>query len=75
MLIVRRIFSGGWTAPQIPALMLLLMGMVWLYQSLYESRLRPLLAQGAVRVALAIGMLLYLCLCSSSGGSFIYFQF
>jgi hypothetical protein len=28
-----------------------------------------------VRVTLAVGMVLYLCLCSSSGGAFIYFQF
>lgn len=75
MLIVRRIFQAPWSDPQIPALMLLLVGMVWLYQLTYESRLRPVLSLGFVRVSLAVGMMLYLCLCSSGGGTFIYFQF
>lgn len=75
LLIVKRIFTAGWGSLQVPALMLLLVGLVWLYQFLYESRLRALLTRGFVRVALAIAMILYLCLCSSSGGSFIYFQF
>ena len=48
---------------------------VWLYQFVYESRLRPLLRLGSVRVGLAVCMMLYLCLCSSGGGTFIYFQF
>src|SRR5579862_2509188 len=64
-LIVQRIFQATWTDPQIPALMLLLIGLVWLYQFVYESRLHPLLRFGFVRVALAVGMMLYLCLCSS----------
>jgi alginate O-acetyltransferase complex protein AlgI len=75
LLIVRRIAVSAWTGPEIPALMLLLVGLVWLYQFVYESRLRPVLRQGFVRVTLAAGMLLYLCLCSSGGGTFIYFQF
>lgn len=75
MLIVQRIFQAAWSNPQIPALMLLLVGLVWLYEFVYESRLRGLLSLGVVRVALAVCMLLYLCLCSSSGGAFIYFQF
>jgi D-alanyl-lipoteichoic acid acyltransferase DltB (MBOAT superfamily) len=74
-LIVRRIFGGAWESPQVPALMLLLVGLVWLYQFVYESRLRPVLAHGVVRVGLASAMILYLCLCSSGGGTFIYFQF
>ena len=75
LLIVDRIIHAEWSNPQVPALMLLLVGAVWLYQFLYESRLRSLLSLGFVRVGLAVGMLLYLCLCASGGGSFIYFQF
>jgi D-alanyl-lipoteichoic acid acyltransferase DltB (MBOAT superfamily) len=75
LLVIERICRGAWSDPGIPALMLLLVGLVWLYQFLYESRLRPVLGAGAVRVTLAAGMVLYLCLCSSSGGTFIYFQF
>ena len=55
--------------------MLLLVGLVWIYEFLYESRLRSVLSAGSVRVGLAVCMVLYLCLCSSGGGSFIYFQF
>jgi D-alanyl-lipoteichoic acid acyltransferase DltB (MBOAT superfamily) len=75
LLILKRIGTAAWSNPGIPALMLLLVGVVWLYQFTYESRLRPVLSTSAVRVTLAVGMMLYLCLCSSSGGAFIYFQF
>jgi alginate O-acetyltransferase complex protein AlgI len=74
-LIADRIFRAAWSDPQIPALMLALVGLVWLYEFVYESRLRPLLAMGYVRVSLAVAMMLYLCLCGSGGGTFIYFQF
>ena len=55
--------------------MLLLVALVWLYEFLYESRFRDLLKTSFVRVGVAVGMVLYLCLCSSGGGAFIYFQF
>ncbi len=75
LLIVSRIFSAAWSRPEVPALMVALVGAVWLYQYVYESRLRPLLRLGVVRVALAVCMMLYLGLCSTGGGTFIYFQF
>jgi D-alanyl-lipoteichoic acid acyltransferase DltB (MBOAT superfamily) len=75
LLVVGRICRGAWSEPGIPALMLSLVGVVWLYQFMAESRFRPVLSAGPVRVTLAVGMVLYLCLCSSSGGAFIYFQF
>lgn len=74
-LVVRRIFSAGWQDPQIPLLMVLLVTLVWLYQFCYESKLRPVLQASAVRVAIAVFIVLYLCVCSSGGGTFIYFQF
>ncbi len=74
-LIVKRIFTATWTDPQVPALMLALTGLVWIYQFLYESRLREILQTTFVRVSAAVCMLLYLFLFSSGGGSFIYFQF
>jgi hypothetical protein len=55
--------------------MLLLIGIVWLYEFLYESKARELLKTHFVRVGVAVGMLVYLCICSSGGGAFIYFQF
>jgi alginate O-acetyltransferase complex protein AlgI len=75
LLIVRRIFTAGWQDPQIPLLMLGLVALVWLYEWLYESRLREFLKTGLARVGVAVFMMIYLCLCSSGGGAFIYFQF
>ena len=75
LLIVRRIFTAAWSDPQIPALMVGLALVVWLYQFLYESKLRTLLETGAVRVGLAVVMILYMFIFSSGGGTFIYFQF
>jgi D-alanyl-lipoteichoic acid acyltransferase DltB (MBOAT superfamily) len=75
LLIVHRLFTAAWHNPQIPALMVGLVCLVWLYQFLCESRLREVLRTGFVRVGIAVFMLLYLCLCSSGGGAFIYFQF
>jgi alginate O-acetyltransferase complex protein AlgI len=75
LLITRRLFTAAWQNPQIPALMLLLVAVVWAYEFLYESRFRDLLRSGIVRVGTAVFMVLYLCLCSAGGGAFIYFQF
>lgn len=73
--ILGRIFSSAWHAPQMPLLLLGWIAAVWLYQWLYESSWRNLLERAPVRVALAVWMILYLCLCGSGGGAFIYFQF
>ncbi len=74
-LIIGRIGRAAWGNPEIPALMLLLVGLVWIYQLTYESRFRRLLETSPLQVLLATGMVLYLCICSSGGGTFIYFQF
>src|SRR6185312_10548438 len=74
-LIVRRVFTAGFTHPQVPALMLILVATIWLYQFTYESRFRGLLRFSPVRVGLAAAMVLYLTLCSAGGQAFIYFQF
>jgi D-alanyl-lipoteichoic acid acyltransferase DltB (MBOAT superfamily) len=74
-LIVQRIFTAAWQPPQITVLMVGLIAVVWLYQFLYESRFREVLKRGVVRVGVAVFIVLYLCLCSSGGGAFIYFQF
>jgi D-alanyl-lipoteichoic acid acyltransferase DltB (MBOAT superfamily) len=75
LLIVERLFTAAWQDPEIPALMCALVLLVWLYEFSYESRVRAFLQTGLVRVSLAVFMVLYLCLCSSRGGAFIYFQF
>jgi len=75
LLIVRRIFTAAWQDPQIPALMVVFVALVWLYQYVCESRFRTILESGFVRVGMAVAMALCLCLFSSGGGAFIYFQF
>ncbi len=75
-LVVSRIASSGWDDPQFPLLALALVSLVWAYQFAYESRGLWILETSAVRVALVVGMVLYLC--AVPGGSesaFIYFQF
>ena len=75
-LILTRIATGAWHhLPQVPALMILLAALVWLYQFLYESRARAILESSAVRIAVAAVMILYLCVFATEGGAFIYFQF
>jgi D-alanyl-lipoteichoic acid acyltransferase DltB (MBOAT superfamily) len=75
LLILRRVSTAVWQNPEIPALMCALVLLVWLYEFSYESSVRNYLKTGFVRVSLALFMVLYLCLCSSRGGAFIYFQF
>jgi D-alanyl-lipoteichoic acid acyltransferase DltB (MBOAT superfamily) len=73
--VIERIARGAFSDPGVPLLMLLLIGVIWIYQQLCESRFRGLLGAAPIRVTFAVGMILYLCLCSSGGGTFIYFQF
>jgi alginate O-acetyltransferase complex protein AlgI len=74
-LIISRIFSGGWHMPQVPALMVLLAVVIWIYQFTFESRIKGILETSVVRVGLAAFMIVYLCICGTEGGAFIYFQF
>lgn len=75
LLIASGIFTAAWENPQIPAMMLLLAALVWLYQVVCESKLREILKLGVVRVAIAVLMVFYLCLASTGSGAFVYFQF
>jgi D-alanyl-lipoteichoic acid acyltransferase DltB (MBOAT superfamily) len=74
-LIVTRIFSSAWSDPAMPALMLGLIALIWVYQWLQESNLRPWTETAWFKVAGSVFMLIWLCFFSSSGGAFIYFQF
>ena len=74
--IVKRIFTSGLADPRCPLLMLGLVGSVWLYQFVYESRLRRALEWAPVQVGLVVAMVMYIALCAgSSSQPFIYFQF
>ena len=77
-IIIRRIFTTRWTDPHFPLLMAVMIGAVWLYELLYNSRstLRRLLETAPVRMGLALGMLAYLMIVSQpSTARFIYFDF
>jgi D-alanyl-lipoteichoic acid acyltransferase DltB (MBOAT superfamily) len=75
-LIVRRIAAGGLTDPRFPLLAAGLVASIWLYQYVYESRLRGLLRPAPVRIALVVGMVIYLTtFVTSSDQGFIYLQF
>jgi len=74
-LIIGRIFGALWTTPQVPAVMLALIAVIWLYQLMCESRFRQVLRFAPLRVAVAASMMIYLSLCATGGGAFIYFQF
>ncbi|MCU0914349.1 MAG: MBOAT family protein [Planctomycetes bacterium] len=74
--ILVRIFTSGFADPRCPVLMLLLIGAVWAYQYLFESRLRRILEWRIVRVTLMILLLAYLVLTvPAEGQPFIYMQF
>jgi len=75
-LIVGRIARFAATDPAVPLLAMAMVGAVWLYEALCESRARGLLEAAPVRVGLAAAMALWVALFASSGGqAFIYFQF
>ncbi len=75
-LIITRIFSTAWADPALPLLGLAMVLAVWLYQGLYESRLRRALEPAPVRIGLVVLMAVYVALFAESGvQAFIYFQF
>lgn len=77
-MIVMRILSSGWADPRFPVLLLIPIGIVWIYQ-LLENRTTPaprFWDRAPVRVAIACFMIAYLALVSQpSAQTFIYFNF
>jgi alginate O-acetyltransferase complex protein AlgI len=75
-MIITRIFTSGAANPYIPIFALILILIIWLYQFLYESRLKHILEIKAVRIACVVLMILYLLVFApSSRHTFIYLQF
>jgi hypothetical protein len=75
-LILKRIFTTGWSDPKFPILGLILCFGIWIYQFVYESRFRWILEKGSVRIIGVVGMIIYLILFARSDYQpFIYFQF
>jgi len=74
--IITRIFNSGWANPNCPVWALILVFSVWIYQFVYESRLRWIFDLAPVRIGLVAGMILYLAIFApSSEQGFIYLQF
>jgi alginate O-acetyltransferase complex protein AlgI len=75
-LIVKRMFTAGLGDPRFPLLALLLVLSIWVYQHVYESRLKRLLEWAPVKIALIALIIVYLTVCTEGGGRpFVYFQF
>jgi D-alanyl-lipoteichoic acid acyltransferase DltB (MBOAT superfamily) len=76
MLILRRFFSGLGGDPEIPVIIFALVGGVWIYQLLFNSRWRFILESRPVKiVSLVMAMLLFLIFATAGNKQFIYFQF
>jgi len=74
--IVTRIFASSLSDPKCPVLAIGLIAAVWIYQYLFESRLRSILEIRVVRIVLMIFLLTYLVLTvPAEGQPFIYMQF
>jgi len=75
-LILGRIFTSGFADPGFPLLALGLVTVIWVYQFIYDSRIKWLLSLAPVRVSMVVAMILYIIIFSAGGEQpFIYFQF
>lgn len=75
-LIIRRIFGSGLVDPGFPLLALGLVLVIWIYQFIYDSRLKQFLTLAPIRVGLVVAMVVYMIIFSAGGEQpFIYFQF
>jgi len=75
-LIVSRIFTAGLANPNFPLLALFFCISIWIYQFLYESKVKKFLEWAPLKVGIMIFILLCLTIFASSGqDAFIYFQF
>lgn len=76
VLIVKRIFAGGLADPQVPIIAVFLCLCVWLYQFVFESKIKKVLELTPVKIGVVCFMILYLIMFTSSGNeAFIYLQF
>lgn len=76
VLIVKRIFAGGLADPRVPVIALLLCLCIWVYQFLFESRIRRVLDWTPAKIGVVCFIILYLIMFTgSSNEGFIYLQF
>ena len=76
MLVFKRLFSGTGGDPEIPLITFILVGGVWLYQLIFNSRWRYILESRPMRIAGFVTALFLILIFATSGNKqFIYFQF
>jgi len=74
--IVARIAAWAWTDPGFPIVLLALVAAVWLYEAVFECRLRAILQPAPVRIGFAVVLVVCIALFARSGVQpFIYSQF
>jgi D-alanyl-lipoteichoic acid acyltransferase DltB (MBOAT superfamily) len=74
--IVKRIFTAGMADPKFPVLALLLCLSIWLYQFLFESRIKRILEWRPLKICVVCLIILYLVIFARAGNeAFIYLQF
>ena len=75
-IIISRIFTSGLANPYCPLMALVMIFFVWIYQFMYESKIRNLLEVKCVKITIVVFMILYLLIFApSSEQGFIYLQF
>ena len=76
VLIVKKIFVGGLTDPQVPIMAMFFCLCVWIYQFMFESRTKKILEWPPAKIGVVCFMILYLIMFTSSDNeAFIYLQF
>ncbi|MBT4484657.1 MAG: MBOAT family protein, partial [Candidatus Latescibacteria bacterium] len=74
--VLKGILSSPWGDPQFAVVAILFIAAIWLYQFIYESKLRRALDLSAVKIALMVLMILYMVFFRTSGYEiFLYFRF
>ncbi len=74
--IVKRIFAAGMADPKFPVLALFLCLSIWLYQFIFESRVKRILEWRPLKIGVVCLIILYLVIFARAGNeAFIYLQF
>lgn len=74
-LIIKKIFTADFGNPNFPIIALFLCISIWIYQLLYESKMRIYLNWAPLKVSIMIFIFFSIIFASSNPEAFIYFQF
>lgn len=73
--IVKKIFTSGFTDPRFPLVMLGAIAVAWIYQFVYESRFNRIVNAAPVRLAIVVVMLLLTFILAGASQAFVYEAF